>query len=242
MEKIVIITGGSRGIGSALCTKYLSEGYKVYSIARSVNQTIKSTGFIQYQFDLSNDSTKDIEKLITNILKENSGASTISLINNAGTLGEVKEAGSLEFDDIERTFKINTLIPIFLTNLFIKKTQSWDAVKSVINISSGASIHPIEGWSIYGATKSAIDMFTKVAGKEQVSLDSPIHVYSFYPGKVDTNMQEEIRKLSKEDFKNVNQFIEFKHQGALNSPINVAKKIFQLLHGTMIENGSIVKI
>ena len=55
-------------------------------------------------------------------------------------------------------------------------------------------------------------------------------------------MQEEIRDFSKQDFKNVNQFIEFKNQGVLNSSTNVAEKIFQLMHDTIIENGSIVKV
>jgi len=242
MEKIVIVTGGSRGIGSALCIKYLSKGYKVYSIARSSNQMINDLNFIQHQFDFSKDGTSDLESLITTILKENQDVYSICLINNAGTLGEVKEVGNLVYGDIERTFKINTLTPIFLTNLFIKETQGWKALKSVVNISSGASIHPIEGWSIYGATKSAIDIFTKVTGKEQISFEFPINVYSFYPGKVDTKMQEEIRDFSKQDFKNVNQFIEFKNQGVLNSSTNVAEKIFQLMHDTIIENGSIVKV
>ena len=69
MEKIVIVTGGSRGIGCALCIKYLSEGYKVYSIARSSNQMINDLNFIQHQFDFSKGGTSDLESLITTILK-----------------------------------------------------------------------------------------------------------------------------------------------------------------------------
>lgn len=242
MNKVIIVTGGSKGIGNAICSHYLNNGFIVYSISRSTNNRLINNRFKQVRFDFLKSNSAELEEMFLNILNRNKNVDEIYLFNNAGTLGEVKEVGGFSYDDIEKVIKVNTLIPFFLTNLFVNVTQNWTCSKRVINISSGAAVNPIEGWSIYGSSKSAIDMFTKVMGLEQEYQDTPVIVISIYPGKVNTQMQEEIRSTSPDNFKRVNQFIEFKNSGVLYSPEFVADKIFNLLDKDELKNGEIIRL
>jgi benzil reductase ((S)-benzoin forming) len=87
MIKIVIITGGSKGLGLGLANEYLKNGYRVISIARSINENLVDVE--QYQCDLS--KTNTIENVITAIfsLLNPNNTSNITLINNAGVLGGI---------------------------------------------------------------------------------------------------------------------------------------------------------
>jgi NAD(P)-dependent dehydrogenase (short-subunit alcohol dehydrogenase family) len=73
----------------------------------------------------------------------------------------------------------------------------------VVNISSGAAGHAMEGWSAYCCSKAGLAMLTQVIAHEHAN----IRAYGFRPGVVDTDMQSQIRasginrvsKLKRED-------------------------------------------
>ena len=100
MEKIVIITGASKGLGFGLAKEYHNNGYRVISIARSKVEKLYS--FEQYQCDLS--KTENIEDIIIEVFShlDKNNTLNLTLINNAGNLGAVntlenisKSAGTL---------------------------------------------------------------------------------------------------------------------------------------------------
>ena len=80
MNKIAIITGGSKGIGNALALEYKTKGYFVYSLARSKADNLESEE--QFICDLSN--PEEIELILKKILNsiEKLNPSKIVLINN----------------------------------------------------------------------------------------------------------------------------------------------------------------
>jgi len=98
--------------------------------------------------------------------------------------------------------------------------------KTIINISSGAAIKNISSWSTYCASKSAIDMLSKVLHEENYK---NLRVYSLYPGIIDTKMQYKIRTSSKKDFPLVDSFKDYYMNGELESAENVAKKVFHVM-------------
>ena len=69
-------------------------------------------------------------------------------------------------------------------------------------------------------------MFTLVAAEENKS--DNFHFFSLAPGIVDTGMQDEIRSSNDSDFPELQKFKEFKEEGKLSSPAEVAKKIAYL--------------
>ncbi len=130
---ILIITGGSKGIGKAIAEKYSNENYSVFSISRSAS---KNKNYTQITADLSN-YTEPVKALLSVLNQINiSTASSITLINNAGTLGNVCSLDNLNFEDISKTIHLNTTTPLILSSQFIQLTKKWRCKKQIINISS----------------------------------------------------------------------------------------------------------
>lgn len=242
-KNILIITGGSKGIGLGLVKQYTTQGFQVFSLSRTINTEITELKSIQQiEIDLiHNSDLTAVFNLIFDKINKNT-IKSITLINNAGTLGTISNLENISITNIENSVKLNLSIPLQLSSIFIKATQKWNCTKKIINISSGAAINPYEGWSVYCSTKSAIDMFTKTVAKEQENTDYPVKINSIYPGVVATNMQEQIRNTAKKDFKNVKRFIELHETGNLSNAIDVARKIYAIDVENYLDNGAVFDI
>ena len=240
MEKIVIITGASRGLGLGFAKEYHKNGYRVISISRTKIKKLYTVE--QYQCDLS--IISEIEKTITEIFThlDNVNATQLTLINNAGNLGTVNTLENIDPQDISYTVQVNLIAPLILNSLFIKLSKNWNCKKKIINISSGAAINPYESWTMYCASKAGIDMMTKVVSKEQKEMKNGVDIISLYPGIVDTEMQAKARNTPKENFKSVQRFIDFYEHGELSTPKQVAEKIYDLDASGELKNGLILDI
>ncbi|MDG1529164.1 MAG: SDR family NAD(P)-dependent oxidoreductase [Polaribacter sp.] len=236
---ILIITGGSKGIGKAIAQKYNSENFTVFSISRSKTSEVN---YQQITADLSNTSeaVKAIQRVFSNL--ETEKVTSITLLNNAGSLGEIHTVGNLDSEKIQQTIQLNTTTPLVLSNEFIKLTKKLNCKKKIINISSGAAMNPYSGWSIYCTSKSALDMTTKAIANEQSDIENGVKCIAIYPGVVDTDMQTVIRKTTESEFKNVQRFIELKENNELYAPEFVADKIFKIDISNALENGEIIDI
>jgi benzil reductase ((S)-benzoin forming) len=240
MKKIVIITGGSKGLGLGLAKEYHKNGYRVISISRSKIEKLYSIE--QYKCDLS--KTNEIEAVVNEIFYhlDKNNSTQITLINNAGYLGTVNTIDKIEPLEVSYTIQLNLVAPMVLSSLFIKLTKDWSCKKQIINISSGAATSPYESWGMYCSSKAGLDMMTKVVSKEQKELNNGVNVVSIYPGIVDTNMQAKIRSTPKEDFKSRQRFVDFYENGDLFSPKQVAEKIYHLDISGELKNGRILDV
>lgn len=237
MRKILIITGGSKGIGKGIIDAYLANDYHIFSIARSINNEL--TTVTQLTYDLS--ITSGIKNLISELFEKinSNEVDQITLINNAGTLGEI---GRIEdIADIETTVALNTVAPLLLASSFISLTKNWKAKKHIISISSGAAYKPYYGWTVYCATKAAIDMMTKTIALEQAEVENGVKIIAIYPGVVDTEMQAKIRESDKDSFASIDRFLDLKANNALANATSVGKKIFDL-DNSDIANGSLISV
>lgn len=220
------ITGSSKGIGLAI-VKSLLQNKNAFVVGFSRTNEFKHDRFKHIEVDFS-----DI-----NHLKENAegyfqtevDAESITLVNNAGTLGEVGYIGELDNHSLPLIYNVNLIAPVLLMNTFIKKFKNSTANLLILNISSGAGGYPVDGWSGYCATKSAINMISEVVSKEQEIRESKIKIFSVAPGVVDTDMQEKIRNTSNERFSGVEKFINFKNNKALVSTEQAAEKLVRIL-------------
>lgn len=237
MRKILIITGGSKGIGKGIIDAYLADNYYIFSIARSVNNELTEVN--QITFDLS--KTDGVRNLISGIISKINAneVEQITLINNAGTLGNI---GRIEdIADITTTVALNTVAPLMLVSSFIALTKNWKAKKHIINISSGAAYKPYYGWTVYCATKAAIDMMTKTIALEQEAVENGVKIIAVYPGVVDTEMQAEIRKSDKDSFASIDRFLDLKANNALANATTVGRQLFEI-DNSDIANGSLISV
>jgi len=220
---IFYITGTSSGIGKALAEQALKiEETIVYGFSRTCS--IEHASYIHTSVDLSNVDEASNIKLV-----KHPDAYKVVLINNAGTIGEVKPIGEQASSSIANIFNINTIAPVLLTNKFINLYKRIDIPMIIINISSGAARHPIESWAPYCASKAAIDMFSQVVQAENGYESDNVKIFSVAPGVVDTDMQEQVRAIDPKDFIHHNKFVEYKNSGQLATPVSVANKILEII-------------
>jgi len=216
LQKVALITGTSSGIGKALAKLLLSENYLVFGYSRT-NQ-IENKNFTFTKIDLSN--MEEVQKLrFPNI----DVASDLLLVNNAATIGSILPIHKKKNEEILREYNLNIISPTLLSRKFI---NNYANNKLLINISSGAANKPIPSWSTYCATKSGLDMLTRVIHKEK---HENLKIFSIHPGVVNTNMQEEIRKSDANFFPIKQQFIDYYNKNELFSVDSVALKIFQII-------------
>jgi benzil reductase ((S)-benzoin forming) len=229
--RLFIITGVTKGLGKAMAQELFLRNSTLFLVGRkSLAELIKNArlcgaaaeGFI---CDLSN-PVKLKELIDRMFLKiDFKKISSIVLINNAGVIEPISFVGSFSAPEAINNLNVNCVTPIVLSHLFIKKTASFKGRKIIINISSGAAKKPFAGWSLYCSAKSAVEMFTKCVAVEQGEYRNGVKIFCVDPGALDTDMQFQIRKKSKQEFPCVEKFITLYKSKTLKSAKVAAREI-----------------
>lgn len=242
MKKVVIVTGGSKGIGYGIILAYLADAYHVISISRTANSKLSAKGVTQIAFDLT--CTGKLIQQFQEIFKllPSTEIEKITLINNAGSLGQIGPIETLPTAKILEAVNLNTVTPMLTSAAFINLTKGWSASKTIINISSGAAQKPYFGWSVYCATKAGLDMLTKTIAIEQLEIENGVKVLAVAPGVVDTAMQSEIRNSGKSAFKDIDRFLALKADDQLNDIETVGEGVLEIDHDDTIPSGAILRI
>ena len=200
MQKNVIVTGGSRGLGLGIARKLAAAGYRVIAIARGESEQLtcamregKSGGqssLVFKAFDLENFSA--IAALVKELRKE--FGSIHGLVNNAG-LGTSGILATMHDSQIERLVRLNTLSPIMLTKYVVRAMMA-DGGGRIVNVASIVAFTGYSGISVYSATKASIIGFTKSLAREVGPLG--INVNAVAPGFLDTEMTESLTGQQRE--------------------------------------------
>jgi benzil reductase ((S)-benzoin forming) len=231
-----IITGASRGIGAAIAEQLLAPGHTVIGVSRSDNPELKQKAkaadvpLHYYQQDLSESANLPhfTQVLLGEIDQER--AASVTLVHNAGLLEPIALIGQESSPaQYARTFNVNLLAPMLMTEVFVATLQDWPIEKRVLGISSGAAFNPYPGWSTYCTTKAGLDMMLRVLVEEQQSQPHPIKAVALAPGVVDTEMQVLIRQQKSENFPPVQLFHDLKNNHELWSTDFVAEHTVALL-------------
>lgn len=222
---MIVITGASSGIGKALAETYLRQGQKVIGISR--------TNSIEHQlFDfIPCDLTKieEIKILLQKLPVYFEPHERVTLINNAGIIGDIKISKALALEHYLNVANINIVALQALSSLALK-TLDAHQLNAIVNISSGAGRRAIPSWSAYCASKAAVDLFSETIKAELLEQGNEhTKVYALAPGVVDTQMQNHIRNTNESDFSSFSNFKKLKNENNLKSPEDVAQQIIELL-------------
>ncbi len=214
-----LITGVSRGLGKATVEALLKDGESVVGIGRS-NPFGDAIEFITC--DLS-----DAEAVAA--LSFDSLEGDITLINNAGVIGEIGRISELSSaTDLEKVMQVNVFAPMTITKKVYASMQE-DQKFHLVNISSGAANRSIPSWASYCASKAALNRLTENFYLEEQELGRDVTAYAISPGVIDTGMQVEIRSADSASFSSKENFVKMKEEGALFSPEEAAKRLLRLL-------------
>ena len=187
-DKVALVTGASSGIGSAIATRLGRAGATVAvhydsheENAAAVASTITSAG--GKAFIVGGDVAKvDDAKSIVKAVVDRCGEVDI-LVNCAGIL-ENARFGDIDSASFERQFSVNTLSVVLMMQAAVPHFPASGG--RVVNVSSNIAFRPIEGCSIYCASKAAVSTLTEAFSKELAS--KRITVNAVAPGATDTPM------------------------------------------------------
>jgi 3(or 17)beta-hydroxysteroid dehydrogenase len=232
--KSVLITGAAQGLGRAISARFHGDGARVFIAdinAQMGNATAETLGCTFIHLDVANeDNWHEVVSKITN----ETGRIDV-LVNNAGTEGRQNAAKDPEHtsrEDWDLIFKVNA------TGVFLGCKTALGAIAQVgggaiINISSVATCVTTPFIAAYGASKAAVDHYSKSVALHAAEAGYNVRCNSVHPGQVRTPMLEGLfDRMSEEqgiDKKNlVNAFLEKIPLGIFQEPNDIANAVIFL--------------
>jgi 3-oxoacyl-[acyl-carrier protein] reductase len=163
MSRRVLITGTTRGLGQFLAEHYLAAGDLVIGCGRS-DASVRHERYTHQALDVTDEAA--VRKLTANIRQDFGGLDV--LINNAG-VASMNAIALTPLSAARRVVETNFISAVALTHAAIRLMRHSKAGR-IVNISTIAVPLRLEGEAIYAASKSALEMFTRVAARELGSM------------------------------------------------------------------------
>lgn len=202
--KLFIITGGSRGLGQALCEQFKARDYKILEFSRSSPHEYSIRADLADSEQSRLTVANAIESIDSSLLEE------LIVVSNAGTLEPIGPTSSKSYSDLIKNMNTNFVSAVLVLTEVIARFQAAAYRKVIVNISSGAALKGRAGWSLYCAAKAGMENFIRSLALEQQAGPQPFIPINIDPGVIDTEMQALIRATSPEDFPDVELFIQRK--------------------------------
>ena len=192
--KVVLVTGASRGIGEAAAHALATAGASVMLTARSADlvrdiarQIVSAGGKAEaISCDVSDYGACQAAADATN----RRFGPIDALINNAGVIDPIASVADADPAEWARSISIN-LIGAYNAIRCVLPAMIARGQGRIVNVSSGAALRPLEGWSAYCSGKAGLAMLTRAIQLEHAA--AGIRVFGFQPGTTDTDMQVKIR-------------------------------------------------
>ena len=194
MEKTLLITGGSRGIGAATALLAARQGYAVAvnfathsAAADEVVRKIRAAGGRAFSVQADVAVEKDILAMFKKIDIEFGRLD--ALVNNAGVVDQVSRVDAMTMERLQRMFAVNVFGSFLCAREAVKRmsTRHGGIGGAIVNVSSAAARIGSPGQYVdYAAAKGAIDTFTLGLAKEVAA--EGIRVNAVRPGIIETDI------------------------------------------------------
>jgi NAD(P)-dependent dehydrogenase (short-subunit alcohol dehydrogenase family) len=239
-QRVIVVTGASRGLGAGLADWFAARGARVGLCARTKPDfptgTQGDARAVSVEVDMTDDAAVEaFAETVTSRL----GPPDL-WINNAGVLDPIVPQRDLTPGALLDHLNINVVGVLNGTRAYLRELEQVDASGALVNISSGAAVNGRAGWSAYCAAKAAVDRLSEALAVEEP--DRLPVVLSVYPGLIETGMQELIRSQSAEVQPDVEWFRDRHRSGAMNTPAWVAETIAGWVFGGQRPEAVIAKV
>ena len=192
MERNVLVTGGSRGLGLAIAGRLVAAGYRVVAVARKETSALTAAmdaaererpGSLHFvPFDLG--EIADLSQLVKRV--RNDVGPLWGLVNNAAA-GFDGALALMDTGRIEQLVRLNTLAPIVLTK-YVVRAMLADGGGRIVNVASIIGTTGYAGLSVYAATKASMLGFTRSLAREVGRMG--VNVNAVAPGFLETDMTQ----------------------------------------------------
>ena len=193
-EKVVLVTGASRGIGEAAAMALAKAGATVMLAARDGAKTEAVAARIHAAGGRAGAAACDVSDYAAVAALVDMTLTRFdrldALINNAGVIEPISTVAAAEPAAWARNVQINLVGAFHCIHAGLAPMRKAGG-GTIVNISSGAAHRPLEGWSAYCSGKAGLAMLTRAVALEHAA--EGIRVFGFAPGTIDTDMQVIIR-------------------------------------------------
>ena len=178
--KKILVTGANRGIGLELCRQLAGRGDEVIAVCRKGSEELSSLGLRVIEgIDVADDES--VQKL-----RERLGPEKLDwLINNAGILAK-DSLDQLDFEGMERQFRVNTLGPLRVTSALLPSLGKGSKVGIITSRMGSISDNTSGGYYGYRVSKAAVNMAGMSLARDLQARG--IAVALLHPGMVATDM------------------------------------------------------
>ena len=187
VQKTVLITGCSSGIGRAAAHAFNDEGWTVYATARNPAdiETLGEAGCELATLDVTDQS--DVDRVVDRILDEEGAID--ALVNNAG-YGQFGPIEDVSTEQVHEQFDVNVYGPHRLTKAVLPAMRR-ERDGTIVNVSSVAGRVSFPGGGVYSGSKFAVEAMSDALRNEVAEFG--IDVVVVEPGPVKTNFSERAR-------------------------------------------------
>lgn len=222
--KMVLVTGGTDGIGAQLIRQLRDNGASVITSGRTAERiaATRADGFEVIEADLSTHTGVDM------LVKAVEGRTIDALINNAGAGvdHDFRETGLPDLAAADATIFLNLNAPIHLISALMPTLKSRPEAM-IVNVTSGLAIAPMAGSPVYCATKAALRSYT-MALRAQLK-DTAVHVLEVLPPVVETKMTAGVTSGKLPASECARQIVNAIERGADQANVGMVK-LLQLVH------------
>ncbi|MDR2412889.1 MAG: SDR family oxidoreductase [Rickettsiales bacterium] len=183
-DKVVLVTGGSRGIGYATAQEFIALGAKV--IILHSNPFVKTDLKVAKEIIVDISDEKAVKNAVDAVIAEFGKIDV--LVNNAGMAID-KEFYERSVEDWRRTLDVN-LIGMFAMSKYVGEIMVKNKFGKIVNVSSTSGINDFSPYAIdYNASKAAIISLTKSLA---IEFSPYVNVNAIAPGWVNTDMNKDL--------------------------------------------------
>ncbi|MCA1407484.1 SDR family oxidoreductase [Ensifer sp. IC3342] len=193
-ERVLLVTGGSRGIGAAVCLAAANEGWRVAvnyasnrQAADEVVRAVEGAGRAAIAVEGDVGSEAGVKAIFAAV--DSAFGRLDGLVNNAGIVGPPQRIDEISPERLDRMFRVNVTGSIRCAAEAVRRmsTRHGGAGGSIVNLSSIAAVLGAPGQYVdYAAAKGAIDTFTVGLAREVAA--EGIRVNAVRPGIIDTDI------------------------------------------------------
>ena len=183
MDDVVLVTGGSSGIGRSL-VEHLAGDYHVVTVARRIERLrdryADDPDVTPYELDLAD--TSAVVSTMRALLEEYGHVPYV--VNNAG-VNPAAPTTEVTPETLERAMQVNAFAPVYVMRELLPAMRE-HGFGRIVNVTSGAALDCPAGAGPYSASKAALNVFTVTAAREHAEEDIRINLMS--PGPCRTEM------------------------------------------------------
>lgn len=186
-----LITGGSKGLGRALATSLVEDGWSVVIDGRDPSTLDEAVSALR---DVSNGQV--VRGIAGDVADPEHRAALLQavtevgrldlVVNNASILGPSPQPvlAAYPLDEFEHVLAVNVVAPLALLQATLPLLRTHGGI--VIDITSDAAVEGYAGWGGYGSSKAALEQLSNILAHEE----SEVKVYWFDPGDMRTAMHQ----------------------------------------------------